>query len=462
MRHLVVALVVIAFIAASSHPAKALSVKDGDFYYRGRPITLLGDSFQGALGNAQLDYEKWLDDVKSEGLNCVAFWGLWPVRQFKDGRNADGDRWGTYPVDALMPWARTDPGLGYDGFPKYNFSQWDDRYWQRIADLCRAASKRGIIVQISLFDECYFRPLEIDGIPRWWWHPFCWRQGGPLHDDKVGFAAYGMEKEPAVQLIERNYVRKMLEVTAPFDNVCFEVCNEGSMFSDRWNHYWLKFVKAYSDAPVGINANFTQCKPSEWLKAPDCDYLTFHDYFDFERNVALYRKFCGHGKAIVIDEANPEYRGTAPGGTPPKGFLPAFWAAALCGAHYMLQDDSPCEYASTTTRYRNGHQGRLLVKPLADLLQQAGGRLKPFPKAVKSQGKQAVAAGGKGLRVVYLPAGCKSASLQVLGTWQVRWLDVAAGTEKAAPRLTAKAGTLTLVPPSNTKDYVAILERCKP
>ena len=54
----------------------ALEVNEGQFWFRGQPVTLLGDSFQGALGNSALDYEAWLDDAQKEGLNCIAFWGL--------------------------------------------------------------------------------------------------------------------------------------------------------------------------------------------------------------------------------------------------------------------------------------------------------------------------------------------------------------------------------------------------
>ncbi len=42
----------------------SLEVKDGQFWFRGQPVTLLGDSFQGALGNSARDYEAWLDDVQ--------------------------------------------------------------------------------------------------------------------------------------------------------------------------------------------------------------------------------------------------------------------------------------------------------------------------------------------------------------------------------------------------------------
>jgi hypothetical protein len=400
----------------------ALEIREGQFWFRGEPVTLLGDSFQGALGNYSLDYEAWLDDTREEGLNCIAFWGLWPVRQWADGRNADSDRWGTdYPVEALMPWARTGKTPGFDGLPRYDFGKWDERYWQRIRDLCQAASDRGLIVQISLFDECLLEPDRRGEARGWWWHPFCYRNGGPINNDHDGFEAYDLASS-RVQLVERRYARRMLLETAEFDNVCFELCNEGSTASDEWNLYWLRYVKAHSRAPIAMNADFGQAPPEFWLAALECDYLTFHPSFDLAQNVELWRRYAGKGKPVVIDEANPEYQGLA-GGTGPEGFLPVFWAAALCGGHYMLQDDSPFGYGSTTTRYTEGHQGRKLLAPLGQLCRQ--GVFRPASELVSEPAFGAWL--GKQL-VVFLPEGCQQASLQAsLGPKKIRWLDVLRG-----------------------------------
>ncbi len=75
----------------------------------------------------------------------------------------DGQLYFTNP----FPWPRTGPGSANDGKPKFDLSQWNQSYFDRLRARVIAASNRGMYASVMLFEgyELQFHKSSSDGFP---------------------------------------------------------------------------------------------------------------------------------------------------------------------------------------------------------------------------------------------------------------------------------------------------------
>src|SRR5262249_23713781 len=105
--------------------------------------------------NADFDYRKYLDTLQSDGLNYTRlFPGSYvevPAKSFGIQRNDLAPAEGRL----LAPWKRsTTPGYAGGG-NKLDLDTWNPEYFTRLRDFLSEASKRGIVVEVSLFSSQY-------------------------------------------------------------------------------------------------------------------------------------------------------------------------------------------------------------------------------------------------------------------------------------------------------------------
>jgi len=113
--------------------------------YKGKPVLLLGGSWQDNLFNHPIGLERHLDLLQSVGGNYV--------RNVMSHRN-EGNVFAYQRVDG-----------------KFDLDQWNDEYWRRFEDFLRLTHARNIIVQIEVFDR---HDLSTDHQTHGGWskHPF--------------------------------------------------------------------------------------------------------------------------------------------------------------------------------------------------------------------------------------------------------------------------------------------------
>jgi hypothetical protein len=194
------------------------------FLFREKTTVLItsGEHY-GAVLNSDLDYRKYLDTLQSDGLNYTRlFPGSYvevPGKSFGIQRNDLAPAEGKF----LAPWKRsTTPGYSGGG-NKFDLDAWNAEYFARLHDFLSEASKRGIVVEITLFSSQY-------GDIQWTLSPFNaannvngtgaidWKLVNTLENDSI----WGYQER---------YVRKLVHEVNAFDNVIFELQNEP--FADR-------------------------------------------------------------------------------------------------------------------------------------------------------------------------------------------------------------------------------------
>ncbi|MCJ7550183.1 MAG: hypothetical protein MUQ30_10940, partial [Anaerolineae bacterium] len=135
--------------------------------FRGKPTTLITSAeHYGAVMNRDFDAIPYLDALAACEFNLTRlFSGAY--RELPGSHNIQNNTMAPKPESYLCPWRCVERGP--DGDPlKWDLTQWDDAYWQRLRDFVAEAGARGIVVEYVLF--CYF------------YNDTLWR-ASPMHPD---------------------------------------------------------------------------------------------------------------------------------------------------------------------------------------------------------------------------------------------------------------------------------------
>ncbi|MFO7658184.1 MAG: DUF6298 domain-containing protein [Bacteroidales bacterium] len=158
---------------------------------------------------------------------------------------------------------------------KYDLNQWNEDYWQRLDFFLVETSKRGIIVQLTLWDQ-----FDIGG-SRWQNHPWNPERNinikpGTFKGRKDFYST--VERGDKEQLsFQQKYVKKVLSVTLRYGNVLYNINNESSE-SREWENYWAKYLKeAAGIEGKKIFVTNMQLSATNTIR----HIMTYSDIFDF-------------------------------------------------------------------------------------------------------------------------------------------------------------------------------------
>jgi hypothetical protein len=238
--------------------------------YNGAPIFLRGGSdTHNPFNVTSLDPIAHLDLLKSVGGNYI--------------RNTMSSRENT----SVHPHAK----IG----SLYNLNQWNQAYWDRFQRFLQAASDRGIIVQIEMWDRW-------DHQGRAWenssWNPknnsnYTAAQSnlpeGPIDPEPPqNFlkTVPGDQNNTVVLPYQQAFVRKILSISLNFPNVLYCVNNETKM-SVAWSDYWAKYMKDYATSR-GKKIYLSEMKdPWDIRASGHMDVInkkSLYDYSEFSQN----------------------------------------------------------------------------------------------------------------------------------------------------------------------------------
>jgi hypothetical protein len=238
---------------ANPPTSKALAIYPANPAYfespDGKPVVMIGDyeasptAPTGVPMDPNYDYGIFFDTLKENGLNFAKVWINYGVEAEYDSETSFDD----YHRFNLMPYLRTGPGLANDGRPKYDLTQFNPYYFERMAAACAAARARGIYVHLVLIDGWIFRipPLwkyhaynidnnvnHVDGDPK---------RTGTSTDPEQGSCSLANAR---VLEVEKAYLRRIVDAVNDFDNVLFEVSNE-NYYNLEWELSIARFVHEY-------------------------------------------------------------------------------------------------------------------------------------------------------------------------------------------------------------------------
>ncbi len=220
--------------------------------YQGKPIVLRGGSDDDNLfqwtGKELTDH---LDLLESVGGNYL--------------RNtmSDRDEGNVYAFKKVK-----------DG--KYDLTQWNEEYWNRLIFFLEETAKRGIVVQLTLWDH-----FDISSSSRWEVHPWNPENNVNLEPgvwknfhDFYSTVDRDVKDELAYQ---QNFIDHILSITLKHDNVLYNINNESSE-SGEWENYWAWYIKdAANEAGKKIYVTNMQLSATNAVR----HVMSYGDLFDF-------------------------------------------------------------------------------------------------------------------------------------------------------------------------------------
>ena len=194
------------------------------------------------------DYTAYLNWMVSNNFN---FMRLWTAELPNSGSTDD-----PYENIVNLPWkwSRKGPDFANDGVQKFDFTQLDQNYYDRMRSRIITAGNNGIYVSVMLFNgyEWQFETNPRDGNP--------FRDSNNINGISCPATCPtdNSQMPSAVWSYEQAYIRKVVDTVNDLDNVLYEVANEaGGPYSDSWQASVIHYVKQYEATkpkqhPVGM------------------------------------------------------------------------------------------------------------------------------------------------------------------------------------------------------------------
>ena len=178
------------------------------------------------------DYAGYLDFLERHHLNFIRLWrqeeALWEP----------------------LPYVRTGPGLALDRRPKFDLSRFNPVFFDRLSARVREAGARGVYVGVMLFQGWGIERKD-PSRPEdpWPYHPF--NRANNINDTDGDPDGNGDGSETHtlsdVRITEwqDRFVRHVVDVLNPYDNVIYEIANESTPASVPWQEHLIQLIHDY-------------------------------------------------------------------------------------------------------------------------------------------------------------------------------------------------------------------------
>jgi Family of unknown function (DUF6298)/Cellulase (glycosyl hydrolase family 5) len=232
---------VVALSAAHAQDAVKIASENPKYLsFRGKPLVLISASeHYGSVVNRPFDYEKYLADAAEHKMTMTRTFLLY--RELQSVRNPSSPCKPESP-DYISPFVRSGPGKAMDGEPIYDLDQWNPEYFDRLHRFLDLASKKGIVVELTVFSNTYAPDV-------WALNPFR-AENNKQHVGAIEWQDYISLKDAELVRRQSAYARKIIQETAAYDNVYYEICNEpGGGFA---GHASAADVDAWQEQMAGV------------------------------------------------------------------------------------------------------------------------------------------------------------------------------------------------------------------
>jgi hypothetical protein len=391
----------------------------------GRAIWLAGShtwaNFQerGVEGETpDFDYPGHLDFLADYGHNFMRLW-RWEHAQWMQFVSSD-----TLIRYEPMAYLRPGPGLALDGKPRYDLSQFNPAYFDRLRKRVVAADQRGIYVSVMMFQGFSVEQKGTKGVDptkgnAWCGHPYHVKNNvnninGDLNRDDEGDETHTLA-DSRITALQEAYVRKVIDTLNDLDNVLWEISNESHTRSIDWHTHMIEFIKSYeatkpnqhligmTGSPITNPPMFAS--PADWISPKGSNYL--NDPPDVKG-----------AKIIIVD--NDHIR--------PWDSMPQWvWKNLMRGNHFILMDhymdfriDSP---DTPDLKHNPTRKAMGLAVKLANRVDLAA----MSPERTGASTGYCLANPGREY-LIYQPQADKPFTVQVKpGRYQHNWLDCTTG-----------------------------------
>jgi uncharacterized repeat protein (TIGR01451 family) len=204
----------------------------------------------GTNGSPQtFDFNAYVNFLVAHGHNYTLMWYIETPRFCAFPSTATSP-----PIFTIgpHPWQRTGPGTATDGAPKFDLTQFNQAYFDRLRTRVQALSDAGIYVGVYTFTG------------EWVWMFRCSTDGYPFTganningiNDGGGSSSFEMTSPNAITAFQDAYVEKMIDTLNDMPNVLWIVSEEAPPGSAWWNDHQIAHIRSYESGkpyqhPIG-------------------------------------------------------------------------------------------------------------------------------------------------------------------------------------------------------------------
>lgn len=227
-------------------PLRALSTNPNYFTDgTGKAIYLTGshtwNNFQdwGQNGVVQpFDFTAYVNMMVSHGQNFTLLWNT-ELPHFC-GLPTTASNPPDFTVSP-QPWLRTGPGLASDGLPKFDLTQFNQAFFDRLRSRAEQLNSAGIYTGVYFFSGEWLNAFRCvtDG------YPFTGSNNINSIDDIGGSNSVTMNSPNAITAIQDALVDKMIDTLNDLPNVIWIVSEEAPTFSGWWNNHIISHARTY-------------------------------------------------------------------------------------------------------------------------------------------------------------------------------------------------------------------------
>lgn len=427
---------------------------------RGKAIYLTGahtwENLQDFIlpGKPSFDYQEYLDFMEKYHHNFMRMW-IWEHSAWMAGSEEK------YQLDPL-PYLRTGPGTALDGFPKYDLSQWNESFFQRLRQRVIQAGARGIYVSIMLFQGWSVKKPWLPGDP-WKGHPY--HRDNNINsidgdNNSDGVADIHCMDIPSIVSLQEALIRKIIDTVNDLDNVLYEIINEapGEDRTVFWQAYLASYIHQYESQkpnqhPVGITPSGNWLEkymlftgPADWVSPT---YLMDHAYFE--------NPPAADGSKVILNDTDHVENQL-------KVTYQWVWRCFLRGHHPVFmdpwKDETFCGAATQTPEFRNRLE--FIYKNMGYSLEIANhvNLAEMLPHNDISATGYCLAHPGEEYLVYFPQGGCAGVDLSdTAGRFSVTWFDPVRGKTLSAADVSGGFQTAFTAPFEN--DAVLHLRKVK-
>ena len=375
------------------------------------------------------DYTSYLDFLTARGHNFIRLWNLDEpyISLFTASKG----------YVTPIPFARTGPNYAADGGLKFDLSQFNQTYFDRLRARVIAAGERGIYVAILLFDGFWINGGDGTGFSYSFHNPANNVNGLSMTRADV----YTMNNSAWVALLDA-YVDKVIDTVNDLDNVLYEVINEAPASSRLWQYHIINHIHSYEAGkakqhPVGMSsydyqtASLDATSNNDLLASP-ANWISLSG-----RNGTDYKTSMPEAPASKVSILDTDHTW----GIDPAGDDSAWVWKSLTRGHNPIYMD-PYGYSSTyppDTYLRNAMGWALALANRIDLKHMVPS------ESSASTGYALVYTNNEYL--IYQPSNSSFTVNLSAQTFSYEWIDPSTGNTTSAGSVTATAGNTLFMPP---------------
>jgi hypothetical protein len=205
--------------------------------------------------NGTFDYNAYLIWMMANHYNFFRMWTSDTTGPYQSG----GISLGNGSVIGPFKYPRTGPGNGADGLLKYDVSQFNQPYFDRLRSRCISALSCGIYVSVMLFNA--WGDCEQGSNPMWVSHPYNSANninGVNGDPNATGDGDNVQDASPtfnsAVYALQQAYLLKVINTVDDLPNVLYEITNESKQAHAPWQYSMVQFMLAHQKkrSPIGM------------------------------------------------------------------------------------------------------------------------------------------------------------------------------------------------------------------